>query len=127
MRINMKIIRNKYIPFQGFRAINLFGILFVRGNARISERTIRHEAIHTAQMKEMLYIFFYIGYGIEWLIRTTSYSLRYVSRKIRDKVRKWNPYLAYRRISFEREAYSNEKDLSYLDNRKRFAWIKYIK
>ncbi len=24
----MKIIRNKYIPFKGFRAINLFGILF---------------------------------------------------------------------------------------------------
>ena len=34
---------------------------------------------------------------------------------------------AYRNISFEREAYSNEKDLSYLDNRKWFAWIRYIK
>jgi len=34
---------------------------------------------------------------------------------------------AYRNISFEREAYSNEKDLSYLDNRKIFAWTKYIK
>lgn len=123
----MKIIRSKYIPFGRFKAINLFGILFVRGNSIINERTIRHETIHTAQMKEMLYIFFYIGYGIEWLIRTTSYSLRYVSRKIRDKVRKWNPYLAYRRISFEREAYINEDDVIYLEDRKRFAWIKYIK
>ena len=105
----MKIIRNKYIPFKGFRAINLFGILFVRGNARISERTIRHETIHTAQMKEMLYIFFYLWYVTEWLIRLFM---------------KGN---AYRNISFEREAYSNEKDLGYLDNRKRFAWIKYIK
>ena len=105
----MKIIRNKYIPFKGFRAINLFGILFVRGNARISERTIRHERIHTAQMKEMLYIFFYLWYVTEWLIRLFM---------------KGN---AYRNISFEREAYSNEKDLGYLDNRKRFAWIKYIK
>ncbi len=105
----MKIIRNKYIPFQGYKAINLFGILFVRGNARISERTIRHEAIHTAQMKEMLYIGFYLWYFIEWLIRLFM---------------KGN---AYRNTSFEREAYSNEKDLRYLDNRKRFAWIKYIK
>ena len=105
----MKIIRNKYIPFKGFRAINLFGILFVRGNARISERTLRHEAIHTAQMKEMLYIFFYLWYVVEWIIRLFM---------------KGN---AYRNISFEREAYSNEKDLRYLDNRKRFAWIKYLK
>ena len=60
----MKIIRNKCIPFKGFRAINLFGVLFVRGNARISERTLRHEAIHTAQMKEMLYIgFLYLVYN----------------------------------------------------------------
>ena len=105
----MKIIRNKYIPFQGYKAINLFGILFVRGNARISERTLRHEAIHTAQMKEMLYIFFYLWYVVEWIIRLFM---------------KGN---AYRNISFEKEAYSNEKDLGYLDNRKWFAWIKHIK
>ena len=105
----MKIIRNKYIPFKGFRAINLFGILFVRGSARIDDKTLRHESIHTAQMKEMLYIFFYLWYVVEWIIRLFM---------------KGN---AYRNISFEREAYSNEKDLSYLDNRKLFAWIKYIK
>ena len=109
MRINMKIIRNKYIPFQGFKAINLFGILFVRGNARISERTLRHEAIHTAQMKEMLYIFFYLWYVVEWIIRLFM---------------KGN---AYRNISFEREAYSNEDDVIYLESRKRFAWIKHLK
>ena len=105
----MKIIRNKLIPFQGFKAINLFGVLFVRGNARISERTLRHEAIHTAQMKEMLYIFFYLWYVAEWLIRLFM---------------KGN---AYRSISFEREAYSNEDDVIYLESRKRFAWIKYLK
>ena len=105
----MKIIRNKYIPFQGFKAINLFGILFVRGNTRINERTIRHETIHTAQMKEMLYIFFYLWYVIEWVIRLFM---------------KGN---AYRNISFEREAYSNEDDVIYLESRKRFAWIKHLK
>ena len=105
----MKIIRNNYIPFQGFRAINLFGILFVRGNAKIDNVSLNHEEIHTAQMKEMLYIFFYLWYFIEWIIRLFM---------------KGN---AYRNISFEREAYSNEDDVIYLEDRKRFAWIKYLK
>ena len=105
----MKIIRNKYIPFQGYKVINLFGVLFVRGNARIDDVTLNHEEIHTAQMKEMLYIFFYLWYVTEWLVRLFM---------------KGN---AYRNISFEREAYSNEDDVIYLESRKRFAWIKYIK
>lgn len=29
----MKIIRNNTIPVKGFKAINIFGVLFVRGNA----------------------------------------------------------------------------------------------
>ena len=107
----MKIIRNEYIPFKGFRAINLFGILFVRGNARISEGTIRHETIHTAQMKEMLYIFFYLWYVVEWFVR-------YVIERDTHK--------AYRSISFEREAYDNQDNLTYLKGRKRFAWVNEI-
>ena len=102
----MKIIRNNIIPFAGHKAINLFGILFVRGNARIDDRTIRHETIHTAQMKEMLYVGFYIWYVTEWIIRLLM---------------KGN---AYRNISFEREAYANEEHIDYLESRKRFAWLK---
>ena len=49
----MKIIFNKYIPFKGFLAINLFGVLFVRKrenglNPVLSKSTINHEKIHTA-------------------------------------------------------------------------------
>ena len=97
----MKIIRNKFIPFKGFKAINLFGVLFVRGNAYIGEKTIRHESIHTKQMREMLYVPFYVWYGIEWVIR----------------------YFAW---SFEKEAYGNEHDTEYLKNRKPYAWFKYL-
>lgn len=104
----MKIIRNNIIPFPGFKAINLFGVLFVRGNAEISEVTLNHEEIHTKQMKEMLYIFFYLWYVIEWSIRL------------------FMPGNAYRNISFEREAYSNEENLEYLKNRKRYSWFSYI-
>lgn len=107
----MKIIRNKYIPFEGFKAINLFGILFVRGNARIDDQTLRHEEIHTYQMKEMCYIFFYLWYVIEWLTRLI---------RLRDSKK------AYRNISFEKEAYGNQTDLNYEKNRKLFSWFKYI-
>ena len=104
----MKIIRNKYIPFQGYKAINLFGILFVRAGVEISDRLIRHEAIHTAQMKEMLYIGFYIWYIFEWLIRLFM---------------KGN---AYRNISFEKEAYKHQNELDYDKLRNRFEWLKHI-
>lgn len=107
----MKIIYNNLIPFKGFVAINLFGILFARNEYRnrISNRTINHESIHTAQIKEMGYIFFYIQYIAEWLVRLFINSN------------------AYRNISFEREAYSNDNNPDYLKTRKRFSWLKYIK
>lgn len=107
----MKIIYNNLIPFKGFVAINLFGILFARNEYRnkISNRTINHESIHTAQIKEMGYVFFYVWYLVEWLIRLFINSN------------------AYRNISFEREAFINDDNLDYLKTRKRFSWLKYIK
>lgn len=105
----MKIIYNNLIPFNGYKAINLFGVLFVRKGCVMSEIDINHEAIHTTQMKEMLYIFFYVWYIIEWGIRLFM---------------KGN---AYRNISFEREAYANQNNLSYLNTRKRYAWLNFLR
>ena len=107
----MKIIRNNIIPFRGFSAMNLFGFLFCRKNAVIGSVTINHESIHTAQMKEMLYIPFYIWYGMEWLVRLMIY---------------WNSHYAYRMVSFEQEAHANEQDMQYLKNRKHYSWFNYI-
>lgn len=101
----MRIVLNDLIPFKGFVAINLFGILFVRNEYanKINDVILNHEAIHTAQMKELLWVPFYIIYFIEWLIRLF----------INDD--------AYRNISFEKEAYNNEKDLEYLSKRKSYS------
>lgn len=106
----MKIIYNTIIPFKGFSAMNLFGIMFARKEykGRISEKTINHESIHTAQMRELGYIFFYIIYFFEWIVRLFT-----------------NPGNAYRSISFEQEAYANENDYEYLNNRKHYTWFKY--
>ncbi len=101
----MKIIHNNIIPFEGFKAINLCGIVFIRKNTEIDFITIQHELIHTEQMKELLYVFFYIWYVIEWFVRLIIYR---------------NFDKAYRKISFEKEAYSSQTDEEYLLNRKMF-------
>lgn len=104
----MKVVYNKFIPFKGFAAINLFGVIFARRGERISKRTIRHESIHTAQMRDLLYIGFYLWYLIEWIVRLFMRGG------------------AYRNISFEREAYTHENDVDYLKERHGFAFFNYL-
>lgn len=105
----MKIVRTKYIPLKGFSAINLLGVLFVHPGVYLSDQLINHERIHTAQMLEMGVVFFYVAYLMEWLVRLP----------MRGK--------AYRNLSFEREAYANERNLLYLNERKHYAWRHYLK
>ena len=102
----MKIIYNNIIPFKGFLAINICGILFVREEYKsaLDDEAINHERIHTAQMKELLYVGFYLLYVLEWFVRLFMKGS------------------AYRNLRFEREAYEHENDLSYLDNRKPYSW-----
>lgn len=72
---------------------------------------INHEAIHLRQQLELLIVPFFIWYGIEFLYRLLQYR---------------NRYLAYKNISFEREAYENEGDLDYLNKRRWFYFIYYL-
>lgn len=102
----MKLIYNNIIPFKGFKAINLFGLCFVRNGMKMSDKDINHEKIHASQMKELLYLPFYLLYFGEWVVRLFM---------------KGN---AYRNISFEKEAYTNENDLTYLTRRKHYGMWK---
>lgn len=104
----MKIVRNGIIPFKGFKAMNVCGVLFARKEANIDGKTINHERIHTEQMKELLFVFFYLVYVVEWLVRLGLCL---------------NAKRAYRNISFEKEAYENESNEGYLNRRRRFAWL----
>lgn len=104
----MKIIYNKLIPIKGFKAVNLFGAMFVRrGTGPLYDYEIRHEQIHTAQMRELFYVGFYGVYLLEWLYRCA----RWIFTK--------EP--AYHSLSFEREAYAHQYEPFYLENRKHFA------
>lgn len=108
----MKVIYNNIIPFKGFAAINLFGVVFARRECKpLSDRTLRHEAIHKAQMRELFYIWFYVLYLLEWLFRLVKQS--YTGQD------------AYRNISFEKEAYKKQDRKTYLSYRQPFAqWRK---
>lgn len=97
--------------------MNLCGVLLVRKEykGRLSAATERHEAIHTAQMKEMLYIGFYVWYITEWLIRVLF---------TKDAFK----LSAYMNISFEREAYiySQLTDPEWIMTRPHFFWWRFL-
>ena len=100
----MKIIYNNIIPFPGFAAINLFGVIFARKECcPLSAMTINHESIPTEQMKELLYVGFYLCYLAEWIVRLFMKGS------------------AYRNISFEKEAYRCQRIPGYVQTRQRFA------
>ena len=75
-------------------------------NADYGKRIVNHESIHIKQQEELLVIPFYVIYVTEWFIKLFFYG--------KD---------AYYNISFEREAYSNEYDYKYINNRKKYNWI----
>lgn len=108
----MNIIYNDIIPFTGFKAVNLLGVLFVRNGATLTDIDINHEAIHTAQMKETLYVGFYLWYVMEWLARLIATGFK--------------AHRAYRAVSFEREAYANQDDMQYLAGRRHYSFLGYM-
>ena len=132
----MIIIKNKLIPFGNYKACNLLGLLLTKSD--LSEEDKNHEGIHTAQIIELAILFsilmlilillFNLSYW--WLLLSASafyiwYGLEYLIIRLFNLKDKQND--CYHEISLEEEAYNNDDNLEYLDNRKPFTWIKYIK
>ena len=125
-------IENDYIPLEGYTAMTVWPLLFVRRDRahRYDAVADRHEHIHARQQAEMLAAgtalaavlavagcgwwclaalpLFYWWYGAEWLVKAVYYG---------------DNAVAYRYTSFEREAYNNEHDPGYLAGRRPFAWL----
>lgn len=92
--------KNRFLVPKGYRAITLYPFIFVRNDSdKLDKELINHERIHLRQQKELLVLFFYIWYFLDFLFK----YLRY---------RNWDK--AYRNIIFEREAYNNQSNLDYL-------------
>lgn len=70
---------------------------------------INHEKIHFVQQIELLIIPFYILYFFFYLINLIRYR---------------NHAKAYFNICFEKEAYANERNLKYLQNRGFYSWLR---
>lgn len=86
-------------------------ILFKNKSARENKVLVNHEKIHLRQQVEMLILPFYIWYVLEYLIRRIQFKSHYV---------------AYRHISFEREAFSKQKQMDYLENRRFWNFLTYL-
>jgi hypothetical protein len=77
----------------------------------VPEGQINHEAIHIKQQQELWIIPFYLLYVYYWL---------------KNKLDGQDNLHAYANIPFEVEAYKNQDDISYIFNRERHSWKKYI-
>jgi len=106
------ILFTRFMILGKYSAITLWPFIVMNKNYKGKEILLNHEKIHLKQQIELLIIPFYLWYFIE-------FSIRYFKYKSWDK--------AYRNISFEREAYGNEKDLQYLGKRKFFGFWKYLR
>ena len=108
----MFVIVSRYLIPKGFRGITLFPFVIVsEKDLKQNSVMINHEKIHIRHQLELLILPFFIWYGIEFLVRLIIY---------RDRNE------AYRNISFEREAYANEKDLNYLKQRSFWRFLNYL-
>jgi len=108
----MFLIVAKYLIPKGYRGMAVFPFILVKYDFdKMNSTFVNHEKIHLKQQKEMLILPFFIWYFLEYLVRLIQYR---------------NKDLAYRNISFEREAYAKETDFEYLKNRSFFQFLKYI-
>ena len=84
--------------------------VFCRGV--MSEKTKNHETIHYVQQRELLMVGQWFLYGLFHIIGLVKYR---------------DGKTAYFENPFEREAYANDQNLNYLNERKPYAWINYLR
>ena len=131
--ITYKIIKNRFFPSkEKYEATTIWPCIFTQLDF-LPTKTVNHELSHCAQQREMLLVgillalilcvfgcgwwslfalpLFFYWYGIEWGIRYGLYR---------------NGWEAYRNIAFEQEAYLNQGNETYTDERNDFAWVMYL-
>jgi hypothetical protein len=106
------IVFASFLLFRSVNAMAFFPFIILRHNKQKEDTILlNHEKIHLKQQAELLVVLFFLWYLAEYLIRFFVY-------KNFDK--------AYRNISFEREAYFNQNDMTYLSKRKFWSFLTYL-
>ncbi len=72
---------------------------------------LHHERIHLRQQIELLWVFFFLIYLVEFVTKIIIYK---------------EPKQAYLNISFEREAYAHEYDLDYVRRKPLWSFTAYL-
>lgn len=102
----------RLFAFKFVNAITLWPFILVRYHQLKEDAyLIHHEKIHLRQQLEMGVLLFFIWYIVEYIIRLIQYR---------------QPLVAYRNISFEREAYAHEAHSDYLLHRSFWRFLKYL-
>lgn len=102
----------KHFFRRNYVGLTLWPFIFIKEDGLKEDAVlINHERIHLKQQIELCIVPFYFWYVGEWLLKSILYL---------------NTYRAYQNISFEREAYANEKDLGYMQRRKPYGFLNYI-
>jgi hypothetical protein len=108
----MFLIVAKYLIPKGYRGLAMFPFVFVKDPLdKTNSIFVNHEKIHLRQQLELLILPFFIWYVLEYLFRLFQYK---------------NANLAYRNISFEREAYAKESNLKYLETRSFLQFLQFL-
>ena len=106
------LLTTPFIFFSGFNALAVWPFIFLKERDLKNDPVlINHERIHLKQQMEMLWIIFFLFYLVEFLAKIVIYK---------------KPELAYRNISFEREAYAMERDFNYTEKKSRWSFVKYL-
>lgn len=105
------LIFSKYLFTKKFNALTIWPFIFLK-HKKLKENNIiiNHEKIHLRQQIEMLWFLYFIWYLLEFSINLIKYK---------------DFMIAYYHISFEKEAYQNEQNLTYLRKRKFWNFLNY--
>ena len=103
-------LTDKLLPLAGCAGLAIYPFVFLLSTHN-TPLIRNHEAIHIRQQAEEWIVLFYIRYLYFWI-------------QGRRAGLNWDE--AYRAIPYECEAYANEDNLFYLDNRPKMAWKTFL-
>lgn len=108
----MILIVNKYLLGKQFKGVSIWPFVILKTKElKDDQYFMNHEKIHLRQQIELFVLPFYIWYLVEYLFRLIQYR---------------DAFLAYKNISFEREAYTQEMKEDYLSERKFWAFLQFL-
>lgn len=124
----------------GYKAITIFCHSFFKQKREdVKPADINHECIHQYQQLEMQLVGLFLGIilvaifkiSLWWVLLTTFalfyawYGIEYLLIVIFGGYKRQND--RYHDVAFEEEAHSNDENFTYIDSRRPFSWIHYLK